>query len=60
MPAATLDDLELVAPALLAHRTATVRPVDWDLVRGRLGIVFPADYRAFCRYYGHLTIPTVT
>jgi hypothetical protein len=56
MPAATVADLERVAPALLAHRSATARPVDWDLVRDRLGTALPADYLAFCRHYGHLTI----
>jgi hypothetical protein len=56
MLAATLDDLERVAPALLAHRSATERSVDWNLVRDRLGIALPTDYLAFCRYYGHLTI----
>lgn len=51
-----LADLERVAPAFLPHRSETVRPIDWDLLHGRLGTVLPADYREYCSYYPPLTI----
>lgn len=51
----TLSDLERVAPALLPHRSATVRPLDWDLLQSTLGITFPADYREYADHYPDLT-----
>lgn len=52
----TLADLERVAPAFLPHRSETARPIDWDLLHGRLGTVLPADYREYCSYYPPLSI----
>jgi hypothetical protein len=38
---------------LLPHRSQTVRPVDWELLRVSLGIRFPADYLEYAgRYWG--------
>jgi hypothetical protein len=51
----TLGDLERVAPALLPHRSATARPVDWQLLRTNLGITFPADYREYVDHYPALS-----
>ncbi|MEU4690916.1 hypothetical protein [Actinoplanes sp. NPDC023714] len=51
-----MADLERVAPAFLPHRSETVRPVDWDLVQERLGIIFPADYREYTSHYPPLLI----
>ena len=53
---ARLLDLERVAPAFLRHRSETVRPVDWKLLRDRFGTALPADYREYCSYYPPLTI----
>ena len=52
----TLADLERVAPAFLPHRSEAVRPVDWDLIRNRLGIDYPADYREYASRYAPLLI----
>jgi hypothetical protein len=52
----TPGDLERVAPALLPHRSATVRPVDWELVQTTLGIAFPTDYREYADRYPGLSI----
>ncbi len=51
-----LSDLERVAPALLPHRSATVRPIDWQLLRTSLGVALPADYREFADRYPALSI----
>jgi hypothetical protein len=47
----TLDDLERVAPRLLPHRSATGRPVDWELLQNTLGFVYPSDYREYVDRY---------
>lgn len=39
----TLSDLERVAPALLPHRSATVRPIDWESLQAALGVALPTD-----------------
>jgi hypothetical protein len=52
----SLSDLERVAPALLPHRSATVRPVDWAALHTELGVALPADYRAFADHYPPLWI----
>jgi len=55
----TLSDLERVAPALLPHRSDTVRPIDWEALHTALGVVLPADYRAFADRYPALSIDDV-
>lgn len=52
MPA--LSDLERVAPALLRHRSAAVRPIDWELLQSTLGVALPTDYREFADRYPSL------
>lgn len=52
----TLSDLERVAPALLPHRSATVRPIDWELLQTALGVALPADYREFAERYPALAL----
>ncbi|MEU4625638.1 hypothetical protein AB0G04_37405 [Actinoplanes sp. NPDC023801] len=51
-----LSDLERVAPAFLAHRSATVLPIDWELIGNHFGLTYPADYVAYRSHYTHLTI----
>lgn len=50
-PAASVEDLERVAPALLAHRRDAEPPIDWALIEERLGFGLPSDYREFVRRY---------
>ena len=54
-----LGDLERVAPALLSHRSATVRPIDWEVLQTNLGAPLPADYRDFADRYPALWIDNV-
>jgi SMI1/KNR4 family protein SUKH-1 len=51
----SLSDLERVAPALLPHRSATVRPIDWAALHTELGVAFPADYRDYVSRYPGVT-----
>ena len=51
-----LSDLERVAPALLPHRSATVRPIDWESLQAALGVALPTDYREFADRYPALWI----
>ncbi|MBE1488334.1 SMI1/KNR4 family protein [Plantactinospora soyae] len=54
-----LSDLERVAPALLPHRSATVRPIDWELLQTTLGVALPTDYREFVDHYPPLHLDDV-
>jgi hypothetical protein len=50
----TLSDLERVAAALLPHRSATVRAIDWESLHTALGATLPTDYREFAERYPSL------
>jgi hypothetical protein len=52
----TLSHLERVAPALLPYRSATARPIDWDLLQRALGVGLPTDFRDFADHYPALSI----
>jgi hypothetical protein len=52
----TLSDLERVAPAMLPYRSATVRPIDWELLQSTLGVALPADFRELADRYPSLKL----